>query len=63
MNRKLTRAAVAAAGFSFLIFGYQQAFGLGRAGIGYELVGMLFMAVGIGILVAMFLYYRDRDKQ
>ncbi len=58
-----TRWVVAAAGFSFLIFGYQQAFGLGRAGIGYELVGMLFMAVGVGILVAMFLFYRHRDKQ
>ncbi len=75
MNRKLTRAAIAAVGFFFLIFGYQQAFvspyflytilapGLGRADIGYELVGMLFMSVGAGILVRTLLFYRHRDKQ
>jgi len=75
MNRELTTAAIAAVGFFFLIFGYQQAFvsayflykilapGLGTADIGYQLVGMLFMSVGAGILVAAFLYYRHRDKQ
>jgi len=29
----------------------------------YQLVGILIMSVGVGILVAAFLYYRHRDKQ
>ena len=69
MNRELTTAAIAAIGFFFLAFGYKSAFGVQLSGMSsmgdnfLQLVGILIMSVGVGILVSAFLYYRHHDKQ
>jgi len=61
MNRELTTAAIAAVG-------YKSAFGVQLSGMSsmgdnfLQLVGILIMSVGVGILVSAFLYYRHHDS-
>jgi len=49
--------------WNLMAFSFNVPLATGSVPATYQLVGILIMSVGVGILVAAFLYYRHSDKQ